>query len=348
MLASLPLLLAISGIARPAPENHLVEVGPYWGAFLPSGRHELYEPSATLPDQGYRDYKPAMFDFGVRAGYYPLRFLGIEAEGGAMPGRTVDRNSATVWTFRGHIVGQIGLWRVVPFLLGGVGIIGVRSARTALGDDDDIGVHVGIGMKVYINRWLAARLDARNVVTARQGFESGITSNGEVLLGLSFTLGRKKLERREPEPIERRPDRDGDGLDDVTDVCPDAAASTADGCPVADTDADGIPDREDSCPNKGGDGADGCPIPDRDADGVLDPADACPDKPAQTEDGCPPPDRDGDGIPDNVDACPDIPESGADPSDPDAADGCPAMPTDAGASPSDATSPPARNEPAPS
>ncbi|TNF32553.1 MAG: cell envelope biogenesis protein OmpA [Deltaproteobacteria bacterium] len=64
-------------------------------------------------------------------------------------------------------------------------------------------------------------------------------------------------------------DRDGDGLDDDADVCPDAQEDVdgfqdGDGCPEPDDDLDGIPDAADQCPRSaevvnGTDDDDGCP-----------------------------------------------------------------------------------------
>ncbi len=131
-------------------------------------------------------------------------------------------------------------------------------------------------------------------------------------------------------------DKDGDGVPDKKDLCPDLAQGPngKDGCPIPDTDGDGICDpwvREngmteqfasvctglDQCPAvpQGADGRNGCPHPDRDKDGICDPwvhesgmadefahickgTDKCPDV-AQGESGthgCPTPDKDGDGI----------------------------------------------------
>jgi OOP family OmpA-OmpF porin len=118
-------------------------------------------------------------------------------------------------------------------------------------------------------------------------------------------------------------DRDGDGIPDVEDACPDErGVRTTDpktnGCPAAapDRDGDGIPDSEDACPDVRGvrdpaPSINGCP-PDRDNDGIPDSEDACPDQMGPRsadprQNGCPPPsDRDKDGIPDSEDACPDI------------------------------------------
>ncbi|MFN0216476.1 MAG: SUMF1/EgtB/PvdO family nonheme iron enzyme [Saprospiraceae bacterium] len=104
-------------------------------------------------------------------------------------------------------------------------------------------------------------------------------------------------------------DRDGDGVPDKSDRCPDQAGQIgASGCP--DRDGDGVVDNEDKCPDEPGSEKDGCgPPPDRDGDGVPDGKDNCPDKPGKIElDGCPA-DRDGDGVPDAEDACPDEPGS---------------------------------------
>jgi OmpA-OmpF porin, OOP family len=121
-------------------------------------------------------------------------------------------------------------------------------------------------------------------------------------------------------------DRDGDGIKDDVDQCPDEPEDfdgfkDEDGCPDPDNDNDGIPDVDDRCPNvpedmDGFQDEDGCPESkdgDRDGDGIPDSKDKCPDEPEdrdgfQDEDGCPDPDNDQDGIPDKVDKCPNDPE----------------------------------------
>jgi outer membrane protein OmpA-like peptidoglycan-associated protein len=121
-------------------------------------------------------------------------------------------------------------------------------------------------------------------------------------------------------------DRDGDGIKDDVDKCPDDPEDfdgfeDEDGCPDPDNDRDGIPDVDDKCPNipedkDGFQDEDGCPEGnknDRDGDGILDDVDKCPDDPEdfdgfQDEDGCPDPDNDQDGILDVDDLCPNDPE----------------------------------------
>jgi outer membrane protein OmpA-like peptidoglycan-associated protein len=121
-------------------------------------------------------------------------------------------------------------------------------------------------------------------------------------------------------------DRDGDGLKDDVDQCPDEPEdfdnfADEDGCPEPDNDRDGILDEDDECPlvpeDRDGDADDdGCPEGnegDRDGDGILDAVDQCPDDPEdrdgfQDQDGCPELDNDRDGILDADDLCPNDPE----------------------------------------
>ena len=288
--------------------THLVEFGPYFGVLLPSDDHEFFEPDVNLMDQGWKPLPGQMFDFGLRLGYFPSRFFGLEAEGGAMPGRTDEDVAVTGITVRGHVVGQLGLWRITPFILAGGGSTGVRSQRGAVGDDTDVTAHFGGGAKLYVNRWLNFRLDARDIVSAKRGAENGLTHNLEVLFGLGFVLGRPRPVEPEPAPV----DSDHDGVFDPNDACPnEPAPGTADGCPIPDTDGDGLLDPDDACVDQPApDTADGCPIPDTDGDGLLDPDDACPNEAGGgTADGCPIRDTDGDGLMDPDDKCVDQPET---------------------------------------
>jgi hypothetical protein len=116
-------------------------------------------------------------------------------------------------------------------------------------------------------------------------------------------------------------DRDGDGVADEPDACPDEPGPVlAAGCP--DADGDGVTDGEDSCPDEAGLlEYDGCPMTDdRDLDGIADDDDECPDESGTlVTEGCP--DVDGDSIPDHADACPEEPGAFL----AAAGDGCPAL-----------------------
>ncbi len=85
-----------------------------------------------------------------------------------------------------------------------------------------------------------------------------------------------------------RTDRDGDGVPDDEDRCPDVPGlKVLHGCPDGDRDGDGVPDSEDRCPDvKGPKELEGCP--DSDGDGIPDIDDKCPHEPGPVQnDGCP-------------------------------------------------------------
>jgi outer membrane protein OmpA-like peptidoglycan-associated protein len=136
-----------------------------------------------------------------------------------------------------------------------------------------------------------------------------------IVAGLHVMIGSLVSEDR---------DRDGDGIPDRRDKCPDQPEDRdgyqdQDGCPDPDNDADSVMDYEDACPNMAGTRSgdpktNGCPVGDRDHDGIMDDVDRCPDEPEdqdgfQDQDGCPDPDNDKDGIPDVNDKCPNEPET---------------------------------------
>jgi len=121
----------------------------------------------------------------------------------------------------------------------------------------------------------------------------------------------KKPEAPKPLPVpvvEPVKDRDGDGIVDSLDKCPDIfGLASMQGCP--DKDGDGISDAEDKCPDVFGVARYlGCPIPDTDGDGINDENDKCPTVAGVARyQGCPIPDTDGDGVDDEVDKCPNVP-----------------------------------------
>ncbi len=170
-----------------------------------------------------------------------------------------------------------------------------------------------LGLKIFVERnsylVLGGGVGIPNIAGGTGGFQ---TADVRAMLGFIFepSIG----------------DRDGDGLNDDVDQCPDEPEdfdgfADEDGCPDPDNDRDGILDVDDECPmvpeDRDGDAdEDGCPEGnegDRDGDGILDEVDQCPDDPEdrdgfQDEDGCPDPDNDQDGILDTDDLCPNDPE----------------------------------------
>ncbi len=124
-------------------------------------------------------------------------------------------------------------------------------------------------------------------------------------LGIAQKMGSDKPKVVPPPPPPVVLDRDGDGVLDADDKCPDTPGLAAlQGCP--DRDGDGIADGDDKCPDVAGIAKyQGCPIPDTDGDGVNDEEDKCPtEKGLARYQGCPIPDGDKDGVNDEEDKCP--------------------------------------------
>tara|TARA_R110001583_G_scaffold21685_1_gene82109 strand:- start:3970 stop:5331 length:1362 start_codon:yes stop_codon:yes gene_type:complete len=186
------------------------------------------------------------------------------------------------------------------------------------------------------------------------GFNAWISDN----VGINFTSGYKKVNT----PVDFKmfqhsigvvwklgnKDRDGDGVENKEDKCPDVAGlAELNGCPDTDIDKDGVMDCCDKCPEVAGlaefhgcpdtdgdgtpDSKDKCPTvagpkslhgcPDRDGDGTADKDDACPDVfGPKTNAGCPFKDTDQDGVIDLIDRCIDV-------AGPASNDGCPVDPS---------------------
>ncbi|HXK17852.1 MAG TPA: OmpA family protein [Polyangiaceae bacterium] len=315
---------------RPTPMA--LELGLYGGVALFSKQHNLQnlELIDTSPAQGHQELNTGL-DLGLRAGFYPLSWLGAEGELGLIASKTKATNdSAQIWDYRLSAVVQYPAYRLVPFVLLGGGGMNLRSGTAALGRDSDPEMHFGAGVKFAILQTLSARFDFRDDLMQKNRADAAVkdgdlVQNFELLLGLSVTLGRTGNEAPPPPK-----DSDGDGFIDTQDACLAVPGVAPNGCPAAlaqpgDIDSDDILDPSDACPTVPEDHAqpapnDGCPSPDTDADGFLNDVDKCPNEKGIAPDGCPVHDKDGDGISDEVDKCPDQPETKNGFQD---ADGCP-------------------------
>jgi outer membrane protein OmpA-like peptidoglycan-associated protein len=283
-------------IRRYKPQRNLFEIGVFGGFLRVNDEHELFEPKASDAQGGFRELNKFSPEFGLRLGYLPLTFLGIEAEGALLPtGLRSGGENALLWTGRGHLILQLPVASIVPFVVAGGGVLGVNSGANALGKDSDQAVHFGGGIKIYPTKRLAIRADVRDVLTTSRGLPNKLDShNFEATLGVSLVLGRKDPVAAPPPPS----DRDGDGIVDDADRCPDEPETVngfedEDGCPESDRDGDGFYDTpdQDKCPDVPGVAPDGCPS-DRDGDRIYDNVDKCPDDPEtynnyEDEDGCP-------------------------------------------------------------
>ncbi len=272
-------------IERYAPENHMVELGIYLGAIIVAENHGLFDPGEGPQPSLNR----SAFDLGFRAAYMPLRFLGVGLETGVMPTRSPSEDArANMFTVRGHVIAQLPWYRITPTLVIGGGGLGIRSDVPIL-DSGDAAFHWGPGVRMFINDWIAVRLDGRHIV-AGNGNDGNRQHHGEILAGLDVTL---RLKRWIGDDASRNVDSDGDLVPDRVDQCPDQYGEDEVGCPLdKDSDKDGVPDKRDSCPREWGDQPNGCPIKDSDGDGILDTSDKCENEPEnfngfEDKDGCP-------------------------------------------------------------
>lgn len=187
---------------------------------------------------------------------------------------------------------------IAPFLTLGIG--GGRYSH-------DWGAYVPAGVGVQANfrssTYLLLQADYRFALTKDVLKDALFYS-----LGVAQNISKQKPKVLPPPPPPVVLDRDGDGIPDADDRCPDVAGLAAlKGCP--DRDGDGIADIDDKCPDVAGLAKyQGCPVPDTDGDGINDEQDKCPTvKGLARYQGCPIPDTDGDGVNDEEDKCPSRP-----------------------------------------
>jgi OOP family OmpA-OmpF porin len=276
--------LAAAGAPSPAAAEP-IELGGWLGP-------RLYSSSSRL---GYIDDAPAhpelsnAMEFGGRIAPPFLPWLvpeielaiaptGTNAVGGAQP--------ANVFWFEPRVHLRFDVWpgrRIQPFAVVGGGAPVALSAASKTFATSIIGDgYLGGGFRFDTHKGFGLRFDARlAILPSHPGAGFGATAELDVGFGIEFQVGN----RHRPTPEEIRlaqggppPDRDGDGIPDAQDACPDRPE-----------DIDGFED------------GDGCPDIDNDLDRVLDIADRCPNDPEtyngyEDDDGCP------DTVPPDIDA----------------------------------------------
>jgi OOP family OmpA-OmpF porin len=197
--------------------------------------------------------------------------------------------------------------KFVPYVFGGGGFVN-EDNRSSFNVPMGVGLHYRVGENSIINAQGEYRLSQE-------------TDRNNIQLGLGYIYNFVKADRdgdgvtdsqdkcpdiAGPASGKGCPDTDGDGIIDLKDDCPELKGpKNTNGCP--DTDMDKIPDNEDDCPEVAGLKAfNGCP--DTDGDGIVDAEDACPELAGpETTKGCP--DSDNDGVADKDDVCPEMPGS---------------------------------------
>ena len=185
---------------------------------------------------------------------------------------------------------------VNPFLTAGIGAAKYRGYYSAF-------MPFGVGAQVRIVDEVYFMMNSQ--------YRVPVTENASYHFYHSVGVVANIKQKPEPVPVviplpvvEPPKDRDGDGVLDVDDKCPDVKGlASLQGCP--DRDGDGIADGDDKCPDVPGLARyQGCPIPDTDKDGINDELDKCPTVFGVARyQGCPVPDTDGDGVNDEEDKC---------------------------------------------
>lgn len=174
--------------------------------------------------------------------------------------------------------------------------------------DVHYGAYVPLGMGLQFK--LVGNGFARLQAQYRVGITQLTTDHFNFSLKVGSMWGSRTPEVKPAPAAPVVTDRDGDGITDERDQCPDeAGVAQYNGCPVPDADNDGITDDKDKCPTVAGLAKyDGCPIPDTDGDRLNDEEDKCPTVAGVARlQGCPETDSDGDGVPDDIDRCPNQP-----------------------------------------
>ena len=183
------------------PQKNTAELGVMGGVMFVSPNHNLVEGQATK-----QEFDIPTGQIGVRAAFFPEKVFGVEAEWAHGFGAVKDGNGANFDVVRGHLIGQLPSSRFVPFALLGAGILRADSGDPTvmttiegevdtfdgMGVDTDFLLEAGIGFKVMATKLLVPRLDIRLGMTQAEGggFADGVALHPEILLGLSFNLGR--------------------------------------------------------------------------------------------------------------------------------------------------------------
>ncbi|PRQ04432.1 hypothetical protein ENSA5_07680 [Enhygromyxa salina] len=171
------------------PERHMVEVGVAGGLMLLSPNHGLYQYSVAEHQAFHRPAGEVV----LRAGYYPIRWAGVELAGRLVPARAENDERATAYSLRAQLIGQLP-YRVTPFVVVGGEMLGVSSVPAALGKDADFGAHLGGGLKFYVTPKLALRLGVSGMF--HEGLGDRLSAHLEADLGLSVVLGRRSAGRK--------------------------------------------------------------------------------------------------------------------------------------------------------
>lgn len=175
--------------------------------------------------------------------------------------------------------------KLKPFIGVGAGYTWIEQGRfntfsNGVNKDELVGAGTLNGA-VGANYWINERIGLNMQTTYKHSFKEYLTKHWQHSFGVVIDITKSDNKKKVEDEIK---DRDGDGVPDETDLCPDnPGLEVLKGCP--DSDGDGIADKDDVCPEVFGfKEFDGCR--DSDGDGYSDNIDDCPDVKG-TFQGCP-------------------------------------------------------------
>lgn len=164
-----------------------IETGVFLGTFISNYYHQFFDEARRADRQELDRYSP---EVGVRFALFPFRYVGFELEGSwilASAKQTAD--AANIFGVHGQVIAQLP-GRLTPFIAAGAGVQVLSSE--VMGDDADLPIHAGIGVRYFAARTLALRLDARLLRGPSSKSDAAFdASYGEVTFGVSFVPDRR-------------------------------------------------------------------------------------------------------------------------------------------------------------
>jgi len=268
---------------------------------------------AAFSDEDNDDFIPNGVELGYYRGLNDAITLGIPFRIGTInfPNSETNASDYTKQVFLN--VGVQGIYKFAngsllkkdiafsPYVLAGLGATYLSKQENKFTYDVPVGLGVNWRMNDVVNMQAQSEfhLSASNHLMHSVGLYFNVGEAAEKPAPKVLIEAKPVVEVPKPKPVAA--DKDGDGVLDANDKCPDVAGlSKFGGCP--DSDGDGVQDSKDACPSVAGLAKlGGCP--DSDGDGVQDNKDGCPTKKGLAQfNGCP--DTDNDGIQDSKDKCP--------------------------------------------
>lgn len=191
--------------AKSESSLHHISFGAFLGGFFGSKEHEFYNPQ----EAERVELNAAVLELGLRVGYSPISYVGVEAEGELIM-QNQSRGDATIIGFSGHVIGQYPIElksgsNLTPFAVAGLGTMAVRSDNAVLGNDADLVGYLGLGAKFDLSHNAIVRGDLRVIGAPEANQYQGRTAHTELLIGFSYDfslLGDKAIETPPAESTE--------------------------------------------------------------------------------------------------------------------------------------------------